>query len=102
MNEQEAACEAALPEANVEVTESKGGFGAAQSYGASRFDKMTAFGSNYSTPGRPRAQANKGRGGFSGPGATRSGAKGQFGEGPGAAFSAYRSRLGETEVLICG
>src|SRR6188474_2329955 len=35
-----------LPEANVEVTESKGNFGAA-SYGASRFDEMTAFGSNY-------------------------------------------------------
>ena len=69
-----------LPEANVEVTESKGGFGSAQSYGASRFDQMTAFGSNYSTPGWQRAQANKGRGGFSETGAPRYGDKGSFGE----------------------
>src|SRR5471030_732121 len=40
-----------LPEANVEVTESKGSYGGAAGYGASRFDNMTAFGSNYSTPG---------------------------------------------------
>jgi DNA helicase-2/ATP-dependent DNA helicase PcrA len=53
-----------LPEAHVEVTESKGAFGGS-SYGASRFDEMTAFGSNYGTPGWQRAQANKGRGGFS-------------------------------------
>jgi DNA helicase-2/ATP-dependent DNA helicase PcrA len=55
-----------LPEAHVEVTESKGGFGAGYgaSYGASRFDEMTAFGSNYRTPGWQRAQKNKGRGGF--------------------------------------
>src|SRR4030095_134454 len=59
-----------LPEANVEVTESKGNFGAA-SYGASRFDEMTAFGSNYGTPGWQRAQANKGRGGFSETGQAR-------------------------------
>jgi len=69
-----------LPEANVEVTESKGNFGGAQygagGYGASRFDKMTAFGSNYSTPGWQRAQANKGRGGFSETGAPRYGDKG--------------------------
>ncbi len=52
-----------LPEANVEVAESKGGFGG---YGASRFDAMTAFGSNYGTPGWQRAQAKKAeRGGFS-------------------------------------
>jgi DNA helicase-2/ATP-dependent DNA helicase PcrA len=53
-----------LPEAHVEVTESKGAFGGS-SYGASRFDEMTAFGSNYGTPGWQRAQANRGRGGFS-------------------------------------
>jgi DNA helicase-2/ATP-dependent DNA helicase PcrA len=53
-----------LPEANVEVTESKGSFGAGSSYGASRFDEMTAFGSNYGTPGWQRAQQNRGRGGF--------------------------------------
>ena len=54
-----------LPEDNVEVTESKGGFGG---YGASRFDAMTSFGSNYATPGWQRAQAKKsenGGGGFS-------------------------------------
>jgi len=54
-----------LPEANVEVTESKGGFGG---FGASRFDAMTSFGSNYGTPGWQRAQSKKsdnGRDGFS-------------------------------------
>jgi DNA helicase-2/ATP-dependent DNA helicase PcrA len=65
-----------LPEANVEVTESKGSFGGAAGYGASRFDNMTAFGSNYSTPGWQRAQANKNRGGFSEKGAPRYGDKG--------------------------
>jgi ATP-dependent DNA helicase UvrD/PcrA len=65
-----------LPEANVEVTESKGGFGGAAGYGASRFDQMTAFGSNYGTPGWQRAQANKGRGGFSETGAPRYGERG--------------------------
>jgi len=63
-----------LPEANVEVTESKGGFGFAQQ-GGSRFDGMTAFGSNYSTPGWQRAQANKNknRSGFSESGTPRYG-----------------------------
>jgi DNA helicase-2/ATP-dependent DNA helicase PcrA len=65
-----------LPEGNVEVTESKGSFGGAAGYGASRFDNMTAFGSNYSTPGWQRAQANKNRGGFSEKGAPRYGDKG--------------------------
>jgi DNA helicase-2/ATP-dependent DNA helicase PcrA len=57
-----------LPEANVEVAESKGsfgGFGDHGSRGASRFDQAAAFGSNYGTPGWQRAQANKQRGGFS-------------------------------------
>jgi DNA helicase-2/ATP-dependent DNA helicase PcrA len=55
-----------LPEAHVEVTESKGGFGAGYgaNYGASRFDEMHHFGSAYGTPGWQRAQANRGRGGF--------------------------------------
>ena len=48
-----------LPEANVEVTESQGGFGGYGGYGASRFDATTAFGSNYGTPGWQRAQAEK-------------------------------------------
>jgi DNA helicase-2/ATP-dependent DNA helicase PcrA len=47
-----------LPEAHVEVTESKGGFGF-PGYGASRFDEMNAFGSSYTTPGWQRAQASR-------------------------------------------
>jgi DNA helicase II / ATP-dependent DNA helicase PcrA len=53
-----------LPGADVEVTESQGGFGGYGGYGASRFDATTSFGSNYSTPGWQRAQAKKGDGGF--------------------------------------
>jgi DNA helicase II / ATP-dependent DNA helicase PcrA len=52
-----------LPEDNVEVTESKGGYGG---YGASRFDAMTSFGSNYATPGWQRAQAKKSENGQDG------------------------------------
>ena len=52
-----------LPEANVEVAESQGGFGGYGGYGASRFDATTAFGSNYATPGWQRAQAKRDRGG---------------------------------------
>jgi DNA helicase-2/ATP-dependent DNA helicase PcrA len=48
-----------LPEANVEVMESKGGFGGYGGYGASRFDESTAFGSSYTTPGWQRAQARR-------------------------------------------
>jgi DNA helicase II / ATP-dependent DNA helicase PcrA len=52
-----------LPEANVEVIESQGGFGGYGGYGASRFDSATSFGSSYSTPGWQRAQANKAQAG---------------------------------------
>jgi DNA helicase-2/ATP-dependent DNA helicase PcrA len=54
-----------LPEAHVEVTESAGGFGAfgGSAYGASRFDNMDTYGSNYRTPGWQRAQARRGGGG---------------------------------------
>jgi DNA helicase-2/ATP-dependent DNA helicase PcrA len=53
-----------LPETHVQVTEAKGGFGNfGQNYGASRFDTMESFGSNYTTPGWQRAQARKARGG---------------------------------------
>ena len=45
-----------LPEAHVEVTESKGGFAGYGNYGGSRFDEATHFGSNYGTPGWQRAQ----------------------------------------------
>jgi DNA helicase-2/ATP-dependent DNA helicase PcrA len=58
-----------LPEANVEVTESQGGFGGHGGYGSSRFDAATSFGSSYNTPGWQRAQAKKGEGGFSEDGA---------------------------------
>jgi DNA helicase-2/ATP-dependent DNA helicase PcrA len=51
-----------LPEASVEVAESKGGFGWG-GYG-SRFDSMESFGSNYGTPGWQRAQNRMKRGGF--------------------------------------
>jgi DNA helicase-2/ATP-dependent DNA helicase PcrA len=44
-----------LPEAHVEVTESKGGFGWGGS-GGSRFDEMDHFASSYETPGWQRAQ----------------------------------------------
>ena len=60
-----------LPSANVEITESKGGsgWGGSGGYGPSRFDNVESFGSSYTTPGWQRAQANKGRGGFSETGA---------------------------------
>src|SRR3984957_18497107 len=54
-----------LPEANVEVIESQGGFGGYGGYGASRFDATTSFGSSYNTPGWQRAQAKRDRNGFS-------------------------------------
>ena len=59
-----------LPEAHVEVKEAAGGAGGfgMSGYGASRFDEMNAFGSDYNTPGWQRAQRTqqerKGRGGF--------------------------------------
>jgi ATP-dependent DNA helicase UvrD/PcrA len=49
-----------LPEAHVEVKESKGGFSACGNTGASRFDEMTHFGSSYGTPGWQRAQRRRG------------------------------------------
>jgi DNA helicase II / ATP-dependent DNA helicase PcrA len=49
-----------LPEASVEVTESRGGFGGYGGYGASRFDETTHFGSSYGTPGWQRAQRRGG------------------------------------------
>jgi DNA helicase II / ATP-dependent DNA helicase PcrA len=55
-----------LPEADVEVKEPAGGTGGfgMSGYGASRFDEMKSFGSNYTTPGWQRAQQRRGRGGF--------------------------------------
>ena len=56
-----------LPAEDVEVKEPAGGAGGfgMSGYGASRFDEMNSFGSNYTTPGWQRAQARKGKGGFS-------------------------------------
>ena len=56
-----------LPEADVEVKEPAGGTGGfgMSGYGASRFDEMKSFGSNYTTPGWRRAQQRRGAGGFS-------------------------------------
>ncbi|HXD46696.1 MAG TPA: UvrD-helicase domain-containing protein, partial [Pseudolabrys sp.] len=56
-----------LPEQHVEVKEAAGGTGGfgMSGYGPSRFDEMGAFGSSYTTPGWQRAQARKGKGGFS-------------------------------------
>jgi DNA helicase-2/ATP-dependent DNA helicase PcrA len=56
-----------LPEADVEVKEPAGGTGGfgMSGYGASRFDEMNSFGSQYNTPGWQRAQERKGKGGFS-------------------------------------
>jgi DNA helicase-2/ATP-dependent DNA helicase PcrA len=56
-----------LPEAHVVVKEPAGGSGGfgMSGYGASRFDEINSFGSNYTTPGWRRAQERKGAGGFS-------------------------------------
>jgi DNA helicase-2/ATP-dependent DNA helicase PcrA len=54
-----------LPEAHIEVTESKGGFGGGYgNVGASRFDEMTHFDSGYGTPGWQRAQRKSKNFGF--------------------------------------
>jgi DNA helicase-2/ATP-dependent DNA helicase PcrA len=62
-----------LPEADVEVKEPAGGTGGfgMSGYGASRFDEVQSFGSNYTTPGWQRAQSRKGAGGFSEDGTPR-------------------------------
>ncbi len=69
-----------LPEADVEVKEPAGGSGGfgMSGYGASRFDEMNSFGSNYTTPGWQRAQARKGKGGYDETGRSR---------GPGGGFT---------------
>ena len=64
-----------LPPEHVEVTEAAGGGGFGMSgYGPSRFDEMSSFGSNYTTPGWQRAQQRKGCGGFDETGQRRYGA----------------------------
>ena len=73
-----------LPEADVEVKEPAGGSGGfgMSGYGASRFDETNSFGSNHTTPGWQRAQARKGRGGFSENGTPRYVPDGFFDEDP--------------------
>ena len=51
-----------LPEAHVEIGDSKGGFSGYGNAGASRFDEMTHFSSGYTTPGWQRAQRKADRG----------------------------------------
>ena len=84
-----------LPEAHVEVTESKGGFGGYGGYGASRFDDMTAFGSNYGTPGWQRAQGRRRRCGLGDDGTHEGGA---FDDIPGEAPTAARAGARRTEA----
>jgi DNA helicase-2/ATP-dependent DNA helicase PcrA len=71
-----------LPEADVEVKEAPGGAGgfSMSGYGASRFDEMNSFGSNYTTPGWQRAQRRRGSGGFSENGQPRYAPDGMFDE----------------------
>ena len=68
-----------LPPEHVEVTEAAGGAGGfgMSGYGPSRFDEMSSFGSNYTTPGWQRAQSRKGKGGYDETGRAR---------GPGGGF----------------
>ncbi|WP_156034206.1 UvrD-helicase domain-containing protein [Bosea sp. 117] len=76
-----------LPEAHVEVTESKGGSGwgggqgaGRYGYGPSRFDQAETFSSSYSTPGWQRAQAARNAGsGFSESGRSNFGGGGYSG-----------------------
>lgn len=78
-----------LPDAHVEVQESRGGFGwGGSSYGQSRFDRATTVepfsSSSYSTPGWGRAQAARGSGGGSGGGSGFSERGASFGRSGGA------------------
>ena len=83
-----------LPEPHVDVTEPQGGFGGYGGYGASRFDAMTAFGSNYTTPGWQRAQSKKTGGGFSESGADYEPGRGFISPLPGGERSIERSAIG--------
>ena len=99
-----------LPEAHVQVKEPAGGSGGfgMSGYGASRFDEMNSFGSNYSTPGWQRAQrtkeARKGRGGFSENGTPRYVPDGVFDDGDdgGAADSDHLSPEGRGRAAGAG
>ena len=86
-----------LPEANVEVKEATGGAGGfgMSGYGASRFDEMNSFGSSYTTPGWQRAQARKGKGGFSENGQPRYVPDGVFDDDSGATDSDHLSPAGK-------
>jgi DNA helicase II / ATP-dependent DNA helicase PcrA len=82
-----------LPEADVEVKEPSGGTGGfgMSGYGASRFDEVQSFGSNYTTPGWQRAQSRKGAGGFSEDGTPRYVPDGVFNQDDGS--EAYSDNL---------
>jgi DNA helicase-2/ATP-dependent DNA helicase PcrA len=89
-----------LPEAHVEVKEPAGGSGGfgMSGYGASRFDEMNSFGSNYTTPGWQRAQkareARKGSGGFNENGQPRYVPDGVF-DDPASAEEGFGGRAGD-------
>jgi DNA helicase-2/ATP-dependent DNA helicase PcrA len=85
-----------LPEAHVVVKEPAGGSGGfgMSGYGASRFDEMNSFGSNYTTPGWRRAQERKGSGGFSENGQPRYVPDGVFDENPDADSDHLSPRAG--------
>jgi ATP-dependent DNA helicase UvrD/PcrA len=95
-----------LPEPHVAVTESAGGFGqyGGSAYGASRFDNMDSYGSNYTTPGWQRAQAQRAKAGRGGRGfeedaasyASPSG-KGRSGAG-GRGGTSYRNKGGPLTI----
>ncbi|MDF2995544.1 MAG: UvrD/REP helicase [Xanthobacteraceae bacterium] len=93
-----------LPDAHVEVTESKGGqgWGGGQAgrygYGPSRFDNAETFGSSYSTPGWQRAQAARERGNFSEP-AARFGGGGTWSGGARSGASRGGGRVIEGQLV---
>jgi DNA helicase-2/ATP-dependent DNA helicase PcrA len=93
-----------LPDAHVEVTESKGGqgWGGGQAgrygYGPSRFDNAETFGSSYSTPGWQRAQAARERGNFSEP-ASRFGGGGTWSGGARSGASRGGGRVIEGQLV---
>ena len=93
-----------LPAEDVEVKEPAGGTGGfgMSGYGASRFDEMNSFGSNYTTPGWQRAQARKGKGGFDETGQPRYVPDGVFAEDDAADSDHLSPRAGRGRAKGAG
>ncbi len=93
-----------LPAEDVEVKEPAGGTGGfgMSGYGASRFDEMNSFGSNYTTPGWQRAQARKGKGGFDETGQPRYVPDGVFAEDDAADSDHHSPRAGRGRAKGAG